>query len=177
MQLPRIRRSRVDQCQYGAQAPHGRLKSSPVMKPTGFMSNSLEMLQALSKRCTSSRASAFDSTASAVPWCSRKQDGKHAPCAGNICREMAKYSHELCRAAIRGVTAQSRADGRSQRGCCGIQMLDHDPDVRLLACGPMQGCSGKYKDALTGHVLKDDLLVRRGKWRLDSSKVKEFERR
>ena len=82
MQLPGVGRTCGDQCQYGAEAPHGPLKGSPVMKPTGLMSNSREILEALSKRCTSSRASASDSTASTGTWSSRKEGSmrrKHLP--------------------------------------------------------------------------------------------------
>ena len=158
MQLPGVDRTRGDQCQYGAEAPHGPMKGWPVMKPTGFMSNSPEILKALSKRCTGSRASASEGAAGTGTWCSRKQGGKHAPCAGSICREMAKYPRELCRAVISGLTAQLHADGRIRHRCYGIQTVDDDPDVQLLACGPEQGYSGKYKDALTGQVLRDDLV-------------------
>ena len=52
MQLPGVDRTPGDQCQYGAEAPHGPMKGWPVMKPTGCMSNSREILKALSKRCT-----------------------------------------------------------------------------------------------------------------------------
>ena len=38
--VPGVRTVRADQCQYGAEVPRGALKGSPVMKPTGFMSNS-----------------------------------------------------------------------------------------------------------------------------------------
>ena len=33
-----------DQCKYGAGAPHGPHRGSPVKKPTGFMSNAQELL-------------------------------------------------------------------------------------------------------------------------------------
>ena len=159
LRLPGVGKTRGDQCQYGAEAPHGPLKGCPVMKPTGFMSNSPMILEALSKRCTRSQAVPNEEPGiSTGTWCSRKQGGKHAPCAGNICREMAKYPRELCRAVIRGLTAQLCTDGRIRRGCHGIQLVDDDPDVLLLACGQEQGYSGKYKDAMTGQVLKDDLV-------------------
>ena len=143
MQLLGVDRTRGDQCKYGAEALHGPMKGWPVMKPTGFMSNSLEILKALLKRCTGSRASASEGAAGTGTWCSRKQGGKHAPCAGSICREMAKYPRELCRAVISGFTAQLHADGRIRHRCYGIQTVDDDPDVQLLACGPEQGYSGK----------------------------------
>ena len=78
-QSPGVAIVRGDQCQYGAEAPHGAFKGSPVMKPTGFMSNSAEILRELSKRCAPGPGS----------MCSRPEGGRHAACAGGICKEMA----------------------------------------------------------------------------------------
>ena len=171
VQLPGIRRTRGDQCQYGAEAPHGPLKGSPVMKPTGFMSNSPEILKALSKKCSGTRvpthSGASEGPGGTGTWCSRKQGGKHAPCAGSICRDMAKYPRGLCQAVLKGFTSQLLADGKIRQGCYGIQMADDDPDVHLMACGHGQGYSGKYKDALTGQALQDDLVVKARKVEVD----------
>ena len=41
-----------DQCQFGATAKHGPLRGAPIMKPTGFMTNSPEVAEALTVRCT-----------------------------------------------------------------------------------------------------------------------------
>ena len=38
-----------DQCQYGAQVAHGPPKSSPIKKPTGFLSDCKSLASALSK--------------------------------------------------------------------------------------------------------------------------------
>ena len=72
---------------------------------------------------------------------------------------MAKYPRELCRSVLRGLTAQLRDDKRLVAGYYGIQ-AKADPesgsaeDVGEVAekflYGPTQGCSGKYKDDLTG---------------------------
>ena len=45
-----------------------------------------------------------------------------------------------------------------QPGCYGVQMADDESDLKQL-CGPDQGYSGRFKDDLTGHVLRDDLVV------------------
>ena len=41
-----VERVRGDQCQFGATAMRGPRKGGPVMKPTGFLSNSPEVLKA-----------------------------------------------------------------------------------------------------------------------------------
>ena len=140
---------RGDQCQYGAEAPHGAFKGSPVMKPTGFMSNSPEILRELSKRCNPGPGS----------MCSRPEGGQHTACAGGICKEMAKYPRPLCRAVLRGLTAQLRIDGRLQDGCYGLQLPEEPQGVQKYLYGPAQGYSGKFKDDLTGQVLRDDLVL------------------
>ena len=39
----------ADQCQYNFEVMHGREKGAPLKKPTGFMSNGPEILEALSR--------------------------------------------------------------------------------------------------------------------------------
>ena len=46
-----VQRVQGDQCQYGAEARSGPGKGQPIMKPTGFMTNSPMVARALSKRC------------------------------------------------------------------------------------------------------------------------------
>ena len=111
-QAPGVAVVQGDQCQYGAEAPHDALKASPVMKPTGFMSDLAEILRELSKRCAPGPGS----------MCSRPEGGRHAACAGGICKEIAKYPLPLCRAVLRGLAAQLRVDGRLQDGCYGLQV-------------------------------------------------------
>ena len=80
---------------------------------------------------------------------------------------MAKYPRELCRAVLRGLTAQLRRDRRLVDGCYGIQVEDSAPvaesaDEDLAAAkqlyGPAQGYSDRYKGDLTGQPLRDDLV-------------------
>ena len=138
---------RGDQCQFGAVAPHGPGAGRPVKKPTGFMSNSPEILHALSRKCEGLNGE-----------CSRPAGGKHWICSGSICKDMAKYPRELCRAVLRGLTAQLRADKRLTAGCYGLQAADEDNAVAEHVYGPAQGYSGKCKDDLTGQALRDDLV-------------------
>ena len=145
--IPGVNVVRGDQCQYGAEAPHGPNKGSPVLKPTGFMSNSAEVLREMSRRCSGKGSQ-----------CSRPTGGRHTPCQGNICKDMAKYLRELCKAVLRGISAQLRVDGRLVSGCYGVQVADDSSDMKQL-CGPEQGYSGCFKDDITGQVLRDDLVV------------------
>ena len=80
---------------------------------------------------------------------------------------MAKYTRELCRAVLRGISAQLRHDRKLVNGCYGIQVeaagldpvaADEEEEAAKQLFGPAQGYSGKYKDDLTGQPLRDDLV-------------------
>ena len=71
---------------------------------------------------------------------------------------MAKYPRELCRAVLRGLSNQLRSDKKLKPGCFGLQAVDDEEEPKEYAYGPAQGYSGKYKDDLTGQVLKDELV-------------------
>ena len=90
LRVPGVGGTRGDQCQYGAEAKRGPHKGQPVKKPTGFMSNFCELLKALSRRC-----------AGQGNRCSRLGGGGHATCSGNVCKDAAVYTRELCRAVLR----------------------------------------------------------------------------
>ena len=72
---------------------------------------------------------------------------------------MAKYPRDLCRAVLKGITAQLKADKRMKPGCHGIQAVDDEEELKQFAYGPEQGYSGRFKDDLTGQVLRDDLVL------------------
>ena len=143
-QQPGVQRVQGDQCQYGAEARSGPGQGQPILKPTGFMTNSPMVARALSQRCTGRDG-----------MCSRAQGGQHHPCSGKHAREAAKYPRQLCRAMLRGVRDQMRADDLLKSGCFGVQARDDDAEVERQMRGPAQGYSGKYRDDLTGQVLRD----------------------
>ena len=89
--------------------------------------------------------------------CSRPRGGRHEPCSGRIASEAHAYPKALCRALFKGVTDQLRADGLLKQGCYGIQVADDDLEVLKSIYGPEQGFSGRYKDNITGQLLKDEL--------------------
>ncbi len=50
------------------------------------------------------------------------------------------------------------ADGLLKDGCYGVQAPDDDAEIERNLHGPEQGYSGRYRDDLTGLVLKDALV-------------------
>ena len=79
-------------------------------------------------------------------------------CTGIRAKDAAKYPRGLCRAMIRGVTEQLKSDDLLKGGCCGVQVPDDDAAVARELAGPEQGFSGKYRDDLSGQILKDELV-------------------
>jgi len=125
-----------------------REKGSPILKPTGFMTNSDQLAAALSRRCQGTRGQ-----------CSRPTGGVHRLCSGKHARAAQKYPPGLCRAVLRGVRDQLRADNLLKDSCFGVQAPDDDATVEAELRGPSNGYSGKYSDDLTGQVLKDALVL------------------
>jgi len=143
MSIPGVEVAHGDQCQYGAEVSRGPRKGSPILKPTGFMTNSAAVHTALSHRCQGKNGE-----------CSRGKGGRHAHCEGRIASDAAIYPKGLCRAMLRGTAEQLRLDGHIKNGCFGIQPLDDDAEGEVPGHGPAQGYSGKYKDATTGQILR-----------------------
>ena len=135
--IPGVDVSQGDQCQYGAEARSGPRKGSPVMKPTKFMSNSPKILEALSLRCQATPVRSHDgmerqkAPGYGGTWCSRPVGGRHAVCAGGICRAMAEYPRGLCKAVFRGVVNPLKDDRRITDGCYGTQVSDANGKLEL----------------------------------------------
>ena len=93
-----VQRITADQCQLGQEDDEG----NPTKKPTGFMSNSLEMLARLHRRCFGRDG-----------LCSRPRGGRHVQCLGKRAQRAAIFQEELCLAILRGLrgsTHQGWAD-------------------------------------------------------------------
>ena len=60
---------------------------------------------------------------------------------------------------LRGVTRQLRHDELLKNGCYGMQVPDDDAAVERSMMGLAQGFSGKFRDDLSGQVLKDSLVI------------------
>ena len=128
---------RGDQCQYGAEVGFGKVEGRPVKKPTGFLSNSPAILEALSRRCVGVGGS-----------CSRRKAGVHAHCEGRVCREAARYSRQLCQAFLRGMHRQMQLDGVLQPGCIGAVAAEDDLSEgrrTMVRTGVQPGVCGEAK--------------------------------
>ena len=104
-----------DQCQYDDSDKRG----NPIKKPTRFMTNSVHIGRALSRRCEGKLGN-----------CSRRKGGAHALCNGETAKAAAIYPFALCRAILTGFRDQMIGDKRLAPGSVGLNcvMLD-GPDV------------------------------------------------
>jgi hypothetical protein len=142
-----VERVDSDQCQYGQEVSYGRYKGSPIKKPTGWMSNAPEVLNQLRKRCHGQDGE-----------CSRAKGGNHALCSGRVAREAAKYSAALCKAIIRGMVKEMRRCGVIRDGEVGLHAVADEAAQEQETRDREAGCSGKYRDDVTGQLLKDSLV-------------------
>ena len=147
MQMKGVSRVDADQCQYGSEVMFGKLRGEPVRKPTGFMSNGPKILEALDRKCAGKLGS-----------CSRRKGGKHVIASGRVARDAARYSPELCKAIIRGISNELLSRGILKSGEVGMHAVTDDEEVTKIMKSAATGYSGKYKDDLTGQLLKDSLV-------------------
>ena len=95
--LSGVRRIRADQCMHGQESDAG----NPIRKPTGFMSNSTHLLEALNKRCFGRKG-----------LCSRPGGGTHELCLSKVARRAAIFSDAMCEIILSGFSTQMKADRR-----------------------------------------------------------------
>ena len=143
----------ADQCQLGATAENG----GPIRKPTGFLTNSVQVQRELDVRCGGQGG-----------YCSRPGGGKHVLCSGRVARLAAIYPFELCRAILRGMSRQLRMDGILHNDCVGMQMFieDRTETIDVLNIG-YQGGAVEYRDDLTGQPVSAELVLAAVKKELD----------
>ena len=79
-------------------------------------------------------------------------------CSGRHSAEAAKSPRGLCRAVLKGIRNQLKADSLLKDGCHGVQAPDDEAEIEKHLRGPQRGYTGRYKDDLTGQVLKDSLV-------------------
>ena len=101
LQLTGVNRVRADQCQLGQR----NLAGDPIRKPTGFMSNSVELLHALERRCFGKDG---------LRW--RPSGGRHAECIGKTAQRAAIFQEEMCVTILKGIRAQLIKDRRTRPG-------------------------------------------------------------
>ena len=140
---PGVARVRGDQCQYDQEVQYGQYQGQPVRKATGFMSNASRLLARLERRCTGRNGA-----------CSRRKGGRHVTASGKVARDAARYSSQLCRAIVKGMIDEMQWRGIWRRGEVGLHaMTDEDPIAQFP-----DGCTGKFRDDVTGQLLKDELV-------------------
>ena len=90
-----VQRVRTDMCQFGMTSRTGPVGSAlgPVLKPTGFLTNSPHIARELSKRCPKLH--------------------EHVPLVGGRAAAAAIYPHRLCCAICKGLAAQLAEDRNS----------------------------------------------------------------
>ena len=90
-------------CRFGM-TQHDDQGEAPILKPTGFMTNSWEIAKQLSKRCLGNH--------------------RHITLQGNRTQRAQVYPEKLCRHIIIGLVRQMQEDGRLGTGeigyCCAI---------------------------------------------------------
>ena len=111
------------------------------------MSNAPLLLERLRRRCRGRGGE-----------CSRRRGGRHVTCEGRVARDAAKYSDDLCKAMLRGMYDQMRASGVVHDHEVGLHAMSDDADVEKAFQEQDPRCSGKFKDDITGQVLRDDLV-------------------
>ena len=149
MSIPGVERVVGDQCQYGQSSIEPRCAGYPVKKPTGWLSNSKEILRGLDKRCTGKNG-----------MCSKIPGQMHAPCSGRTAKGAAKYSRELCKAILGGMRRQLKALNMVSNDCYGMQHSGFEEDeVLAIDVADKSKFSGRFRDDITGQLLQDDLVL------------------
>ena len=106
--LEDVDRSVSHRCQYGAQH-----KGHPIKKPTGFMSNSIEIRKVSSKTCTGKPGH-----------CSRAEGGNRILSNGRVALLAAICPVKLCKAILSGFSNQLLRDGVTSPGVIGMHEAD-----------------------------------------------------
>ena len=136
----------MDQCQFGQVSLHGDL----VKKPTRWMSNCIEILEELDRRCSGRNGI-----------CSANNK-PHAVCSGRTAREAAIYPFEMCSAILKGLRRHLDRQGRILPGVHGVlprvdnTSMDESNTSELLAM--LGTVTGDIYDATTGQLLKKELV-------------------
>ena len=129
-------RAEIDQCAYGLMSKD-KEGVGPAKKPTSFLTNSVGLVNALSKKCGG---------------CSR-----HVQLVEGRARAAQEYPRELCRAVTRGIVEQARMDAQDVfsvecseyvDGMSGIYNIEHDENEMDGRC---------FWDDTSGEVLDSDL--------------------
>ena len=78
--------------------------------------------------------------------------------SGRIARDAARLSPELCKAIIRGITAELRERGIVRDSEVGMHAVTGDGEVEKVMKNAATGFSGKFKDDLSDQLLNDAMV-------------------
>jgi hypothetical protein len=160
MTVPGIAVSVCNQCLFGQFAIGSNGVARPAMKPTRWMSNSSDLLEALSKRC-SRRGGVCGSGF-----------GLHVPLVNGRAKAAAIYPLKLCRAILIVVSNQMRRDMKTYRGQIPINTLNSIDKLRNDDDNDNETNDETYWDELTGEEFKGDLVKKARRLELDYFKSK-----
>ena len=169
MALQGVEEIRADQCQFGQRAKNGR----PIMKPTGFMSNSPLLLKELRRVCKGEKG-----YCRGVP---ETEGLEHQHCTGAVARGAAIYPMKLCRDILRGISKQLRADGFFADDEVGmiepsLREIIHNVqrnDAYVLVSDDGKAPSGMFRDDISGQVLHDSIVAEAQKKEMDYFDLKQ----
>ncbi len=147
LSAPGVGRVSADQCQYGAEVLYGHLMGRPIRKATGFMSNGPKILDELTRRCSGK-----------LGRCSRPKGGEHVICTGRVASDAARYPLGLCKAILRGISRELMERGIIKIGEVGLHSVDDEDSHEHGPRSKQEGYSGKYRDDISGQILKDALV-------------------
>ena len=143
LQNKEVQRVVGDQCQYAQEVMYGTYHGQPVRKATGFMSNAPRLLEKLTKRCAGRGGQ-----------CSRPNGGRHVTASGRVAKDAARYTDALCKAIVHGMVDEMQWRGIWRRGEVGLHAVTDEDSAAQMA----EGCSGRFRDDITGQLLRDDLV-------------------
>ncbi len=143
LQNKEVQRVVGDQCQYAQEVMYGTYHGQPVRKATGFMSNAPRLLEKLTKRCAGQGGQ-----------CSRPNGGRHVTASGRVAKDAARYTDALCKAIVHGMVDEMQWRGIWRRGEVGLHAVTDEDSAAQMA----EGCSGRFRDDITGQLLRDDLV-------------------
>ena len=140
----------ADQCQYGLKTRGEDGTPMPALKPTRFMTSSVQMSKLLQKRC--------------------KKDHKHQPLVSGRCAAAAFYPARLIRTIIKGIRATKDAEGLLPQANGVHAVVECDASVAVMSkCKKVGGgqititfddrnFKPLYRDEYTNEILPAHLI-------------------
>lgn len=133
--MPQVCLAHGDQCQFGAGGRSLPMRGYPIKKPSGSLTNSTELHDALNKQCAGRSGHR-----------SRPGGGKHILCSGRLAKEAGRSPRGLCKAVLRGIRNRLKSDGLPKDGFYGTQAPGDDAKIERNLRGADQWHLSLFKD-------------------------------